>query len=306
MKLSYYAYCLRNMDTGERIRYDLTSFIKAFTQFNNIKFKSRFTHDGENLYLLHNVGDTYLFLMTRSQEIIKKIDTSDLSVSEIHTLLKSNEQLGFASYVLFKNNYFGFASTLLAPRIDAFSTFMNDLFESVGIKRWEFVPQVLLHKATKAEVLAMNHIGATTIELAKNNTVVQQFLNHLSVNVADTIDLRGMEITIKPVLRKNIKPTIEKVINNIEDAGIEKMVVKAKKEAAGQLQELFLISSGAIADNIDKSREERIPELLESKCESNDLVKERLQEYLEDEYLGKGSIDAIEHFSDVESWANRF
>jgi hypothetical protein len=173
-------------------------------------------------YLLHHIGDTFLFLITRSNELIRRINTSDLSIGDIHSLLEQDEQLGFASYIMFKENYFSFGSTLLAPKIDIFCSYLNNLFSKIGIDEWMLLPQALLYQATKDEVLNLTYIGKTTIELSKQNSFFKDLLASVSVDTTDALDLEGIEIIIKPKTRKNIKPVVTKFLNTIPDEGIEK------------------------------------------------------------------------------------
>ncbi|HEC73145.1 MAG TPA: hypothetical protein ENI26_02095 [Methylophaga aminisulfidivorans] len=307
MRVSYFAHCLRNIESGENVKFDLGSFASAFCKFENPIFKNTFTHNGENVYLLHNSGDVYLFIMTKSNEVIRKINTDNLSVSEINDLLAKDEQLGFASYILIKENHFGYSSTLMAPRIDCFNDFIEFLLSKIGVKDYQFRTQALLYQATKADVLSMNYLGRTTIDLAKHSNVVKNFLSELNVTDADILELDGIEIKIKPKQRKNIKPVVDKVIQNLPDDGVEKMIVKAKHQDAGEaLKDLYLIGQGSISDSIDKSKEAKIPDHLESKRKQNKIVDERLAEYIEHEQLTEKNIEVVQRFSDAESWSARF
>lgn len=100
MKLSYYGYCVRRHTTNQRYRHNLQGFFNAFCAFSDTTYKQRFHNGGEQLYLLPLRGNLYMFLMTRSQEIIKKIHRRKLTVAEIRAMLQRDESIGFASYVL--------------------------------------------------------------------------------------------------------------------------------------------------------------------------------------------------------------
>ena len=133
MKVNYFGYYLKNTASGKSVIFDLRKFLKEYCKMDAPKFKNNFSHNEGKLYLLHVVSDTYLFLMTRSNELIRKVNTNDITVGEIKNLLEQDEQLGFASYILFKENVFGFGSTLLAPKIDVFTKYINELLEALGI-----------------------------------------------------------------------------------------------------------------------------------------------------------------------------
>ncbi|MGZ8174331.1 MULTISPECIES: hypothetical protein [Methylobacter] len=304
MRVNYFGYCLKNPGTGQKGLFDLSGFLKAYCRFENIDFKNNFKRSDEHLYLLHHINDTFLFLITRSNELIRRINTNDLSIGDVHSLLEQDEQLGFASYVMFKENYFSFGSTLLAPKIDIFASYLNDLFNKIGINDWMFLPQALLYQATKDEVLNLAYIGKTTIELSKQNSFFQDLVASASADTTDTLDLEGIEITIKPKKRKNIKPFVTKFLNTIPDEGIEKMIMKAKDEGMSQMTDLYLVGKGAICDSVDKSRETRIPHLLELKADKNKYLIQKLTEYRSDESFEEISLDALVRFSDVSAWTN--
>lgn len=304
MKVNYFGYCIRNHVTGQKVLFDLRGFLKAYCRHAGTAFKNNFFHNDEHVYLIHHFGDTFLFLITRSNELIKKVNTNNISVGEINSLLEQDEQLGFASYLHMKEDHFGFASTLLAPRVDVFTTYINNLFESLGIPNLNFLPQALLYQATKEEALSLPHIGRTTIELSKENSFVQDMLASISANTTDTIELDGIEIIIKPKSRKNIKPTVSKFLSSIPDDGVERMIMKARNEGASQMTDLYLVGRGAISDSVDKSLETRIPSLLEEKMNTNRFLQGKLTEYRADEGFEENSLDVIARFTDASAWAD--
>lgn len=304
MKVNYFGYSLKNTVSGKNILFDLKLFLKEFCKLDFPKFKNGFSHNDEKLYLLHTVGDSYLFLMTRSNELIRKVNTNDITVSEIKNLLDQNEQLGFASYLLFKENVFGFASTLLAPKVDIFTKYINDLLEALGITEWTFVPQALLYQATKEEALKFEYIGRTTIELSKENSFIKDILATINADSSDTIDLDGIEIIIKPKVRKNIKNTVDKFLNKIPDDGVEKMIMKARSEGVSQMTDLYIVGRGAISDSIDKSKEPKIPDLLEEKFQKNKYLKVKIKEFTNNEDFEKDTPSSILRFNNASAWSD--
>lgn len=304
MKVNYFGYYLKHTGSGTKTLFDLRAFLKEFSKLENTAFKNGFTHSDEHLYLLHNSNDIFLFLITRSNELIRKINTSDLSVDEVKNLLDRDEQLGFASYVIFREHSFGFGSTLLAPKVDVFARFINDIFESLGITDWIFVPQALLYQATKEEALSFDHIGRTTISLSKENTFIGDILATINVDTADTYDLDGLEIVIKPKARKNIKTTVDKFLQAIPDSGVEKMVMKAKAEGASQMTDLFIIGQGGISDSIDKSKEYRIPSLLAEKYEGNAQLQVKIQEFTGNADFQEGNVNTVLRFNHSDAWTS--
>lgn len=303
MKVNYFGYYLKNTNTGKSVLFDLRNLLKEYCKLNAAKFKNNFSHNDEKLYLLHSVSDAYLFLMTRSNELIRKVNTNDITVGEIKNLLDQNEQLGFASYILFKENAFGFGSTLLAPKVDVFSKYINDLLEALGITEWRFVSQALLYQATKEEALSFEHVGRTTIELSKENSFIKDILATVSADSTDTFDLDGIEIIIKPKKRKNIKETVDKFLKAIPDEGVEKMIMKARAEGASQMTDLYIVGRGAISDSVDKSKEPRIPNLLEEKYDKNKYLKVKIKEFIANENFENDTPDSVLRFNNTSAWS---
>lgn len=304
MKINYFGYCFKSPSNDRKVLFDIRTFLRAYCRLDNVNFKNTFMHQDEHVYLLHHTADIYLFIITRSNELIRRVNTEDLSVGEIHSLLADNEQLGFASYIIVKESYFGFGSTLLAPKIDVFGQYINNLLECLGIVDWRFVPQALLYQATKTEALEMPFIGKTTIELSKENSFVQDMLASITANTEDTIDLEGIEIVIKPRVRKNIKETVNKFLDHIPDDGVQKMIMKAKGEGLSQMTDLYLVGRGAISDSVNRSQESKIAINMEDKLSNNRFLIQKVTEYTSDEGFEENSLNAIVRYHDDSAWAD--
>lgn len=302
MKVNYFGYYLQNLQTAKSVLIDLRPFLKAFTKLEAADFKNSFRHYDENLYLINVHSDTYLFLMTRNNELIRKIDTNDISVGDISSLLETDEHIGFASYIIIKEDFFGFGSTVLAPKADVFATYMNNLFESLGLIDWRFVPHALMVSKTKNEVLQLEHFGRTTIEVAKENSICEDILALFTANVDDTVELGSIEITFKPKPKQNIKAVISKVIDAVPDEGLNKMMIRAKGEGLSLMTDLYLVGSGAISDSLNRSQDSKIPHILETKITANNMLREKLMEYRSDEKFEKTTIDTVSRYFNDSSW----
>ncbi len=302
MKVTYFGYYLLNADNEQKFLFDMRSFLKIFCKVDNPEFKNKFMKKDEHIYLVHLKGDIFLFLMTRNKELIKKINPADISISEF---LSQKEQVSFASYLLVKEDYFGIASTVLAPKVNVFAEYIDDLFKKIGIEIWRFKARAILHQATKDEAFIFNSIiGKTSIEISKENSFFQDLLNVISVNTEDCHDLKSIEITIKPKRGKNIKEVSGKLLDKISDEGVEKMILKCKDEVSSQLLDIYLVGKGAVSNHIDKSQEDEIPALLENKATGNQILIDKLKEYRSDESFKKDTPDDIVRFNDVATWSN--
>lgn len=303
MRLNYFGYYIKDIESEKDYLYDLRPFLKAFCKINNAKFKNQFLYNGEHIYLFKVIEDIYLFVITRSQEIIKRINTDNLKVNEIYDILDNNENLGFASYVYFGENFLAFAYTILAPKITGLSVFIDSVFKSMNLK-YRFCVQALLHKATKDEALSFPIIGKTTIELSRENSLIQDIAEFISAKGSDFSELNSIEIIIKPKRKKNIKPFIKKFLKAIPEDDSSKMIVKAKKNIADQLIDLYIVGKGVVSDLINTKDERKIYDAILNKVKNNKLMLNKLQNFTKDERFEKKDIEDISKFSDTSSWTD--
>lgn len=305
MKLSYYGYSVYRHKDQKRYLFDLRPFVKAFAELDDVDFKSKFSHSGEQLFLMPYMGNLFLFLMTRTNEIIKKIKSSDLSVSEIYDLLSSDERLGFASYVYFGPSYLGFASTVMAPKAKTFGVFLNDLLEAVGLSEYQIVFHPLLEQSTRSDAMAMEFMGRSVIQITKENAFYEDIRNFFGGTSEEFADVDAFEVIIKPRRRQNIKPAIKKVISSIEDEGLDKMIIRSREEIGGELMDIYLAGKGHVSDVIEKSKDGSIKHQVEEKIKSNSLLKEKIKEHESNDEFEKMEPNAFSGLHNADSWASR-
>ncbi len=304
MRLNYFGYYFENNNINQRYLFDLRSFIRTFSSLENVSFKNSFLYNDEHLYLFPAAQNIYLFVMTRSNEIIKRINTNDLHVNEIYELLEQGEQLGFASYVYFQEKYLGFASTILAPKVTALIHLINSILEKIGQGNLKFVAQALLHQASRNEVLNLPFIGRTIIEVSKENSFAEDIKNFVGASADDVGEIESFELIIKPKRRKNIEPLVKKFIRNIPEDGVEKLIIKAKDELQDHLTDLYLVGKGAISDYINTRDENAIYEHIVTKTENNMLLKQKINEFANDERFTETGLENIRRFNDAATWTD--
>lgn len=305
MKMNYHGYTIERHKDQKHYLMDIRPFLRAFCNFNNAKYKNRFTYAGEHIYLLHQTDNLYLFLMTRSHEIIKKIRSDNLTVTEIYTLLNRQEKLGFVSYLYMDKSYFGFASTIMAPRIKAFVGYINDIFDSLNIHNYRFVSHPMLAESTRKDVISMPFLGRSVIQVTKENSLFEDFREFFSATAQEFQDVDSFEIIFKPRRKQNIKPAIKKVLKNLPDEGIDKFMVRAREELEGQLMDHYLAGKGIVSDVIDNKSEKLIPTAIKEKVRDNKHLKEKVKAHESDKRFKEQNIKAITAFNDARAWTDR-
>lgn len=305
MNLSYYGYSVERHTDEELFLFDIRPFIKVFVGLNNFRYKNRFLHNEENLYLLNIKNNLYIFIITRSNEVIKKIKSTDHSISEITSLLKTDEQLGFASYVYIEKSFIGFAATLMAPRATVFANFVNEIFHSINIHDHKFTLHPFMAETTFADAMTMPFIGKSLVRVTKENKLYDDIRNFFSGTTTEFQDVDSFELTIKPKLRKNIQPAVKKIMQKIPTDGLNKFICSAKEEASGHLTDLYLVGNGMLIDPIEKSSDQEMYSSIVDKISSNDLLTEKIREHEEDEKFAKTEPSPFSVLRNPDAWSDR-
>ncbi|GAB3484297.1 hypothetical protein [Azotobacter salinestris] len=303
MKISYFGYYLQHKISNESHLIDLSGFLSSFAEFDSPQFKGSFRHNGEHIYLQRLLGNVCVLIMTRDSEKFKKINTTNLSISEINKILGQDEKIGFASYIILKEYYFGFSSTSLSPKFDAFTNLINELLNYTENGSWSFCIKPLIYQATKEQAVKMEYIGRTTIEVTQKNTLAKHFLN-VFTGEADTEELESIEIILKPRRMRSIKPLIEKVVEATSSDGLEKFMIKAKNDASSAMLDIYVAGKGVISDDLGSRDEKDIPGIIEEKIRENNQLQEQLKAFTENGQTNKVDFSRILRFSDVHTWAN--
>ena len=305
VKVSYFGYSVLRHKGDKRYIFDLRPFIKGFAQLDNVKFKSQFSHSDEQLFLLPVTGHLYLFLMTRTNEIIKKIKSSDLSVTEIYDLLSADEQIGFASYVYLGPSFLGFASTVMAPRSKTFGVFLNDLCEAIGLGGYSVVLHPLLTQSTKADAMGMEFMGRSVVQVTKENSFYEDIRNYFKGTSEEFADVDAFEVTIKPRKKQNIEPAVKKVIAGVQDQGLDKMMIRAREEIGGEIMDVYLAGKGHVSDSIVKTKERTVHEQIKEKVKANSVLQQKVEEHESNDEFEKKEPNAFAGLHDADSWADR-
>lgn len=306
MKVSYYGYAFIDMKTNKRNARGLRELLSGFCSYENISFKNDFQCGEEKQFLLQSSGNLFLFLQTRSNELIKKIDSQSLSVTEIYDELMQDERIGFASYVYIDEVYFAYASTMMAPRVKSFSDFVNKILVRIDASNHTFVITALLHQATRDEVLRMPFIGRSTVQITAANSIFDEFVQVIGGEAEEFTDVDSFEITIKPKKRRNIDVAAKRLIRAIPDAGLDKMIIKAKDETHQSLMDLYLAGNGLISDHIDLKHEKNLTESIKQKIQQNNTLREKVQEYEQNDAVSRTTLNFITRYSNADAWTDSF
>lgn len=282
MRLSYYGYCLLHVPTGKKSLVDLRALTKKFVNSTNQNFKASVTYHGERLYLLPFGTSTYLFVQTKTNEIIKAIERKTLNVQDIRNKLLQDESVGFASYVYMDESYLGIASRVLSPRITAFCELMTKVVAGYGGTDYAFVPTILAETLPVSAIKTLEHVGSVTVEMNVANTVGQDLLKQLTNRTPDNlVDIASIEITIKPVRKgkKSLRTDLSEIAKNVPAKGLVSLEARAKATAADHMTDIFIVGEGGIRDFIDFKKESDLQTLIPSRAINNSSLQLKVKEY---------------------------
>lgn len=306
MKVNYYGYALHDREHRVQFLHDIRPFVDQFCAYNNPTFKQSFTLRGEYVYLTKVREDSYLFLMTRSNEIIKRISSTDLSVSDLYDLLDHGEQLGFTSYVYLQDSYFGFAATMMAPRFRSFSVFMSDLLDRVGLGRYEFKAHPLMTQGSRMDALRMEYLGRSVVQVTQESTLFETVRAAVKGTVPEFSDVDAFEIIIKPRRTKNIKPAISRFIKELPDDGLDKMMLRAKEELGEQTFDLYIAGKGIVYDELKKGGDHELLGAIVKKASENEELQQKVRHHEQDTRFEQLEAEGILRFHEPGAWSDHF
>lgn len=304
LKTRYFGYYFKEYGTGKKYFSDIRALLKNFTDFECPKYKNSFKHEDESLYLFPAAEDVFLFVETRNTDFFRKIKR-DLTLEDLRSVIDSDSKLGYCSYLVVGDNYFGMASTYMAPGITPFITFMNDILGSLGLSNLEFCVKPLLRKNDAKDVLNMNVIGRTSIEISRDNTFAQQIANVFAQDISNDLSLGSIEIVFKPVQKGNIKPIVADILSKMSASPEISVKMKAKEFVKDTLTDFYLDENNAVSDEFSYKLESEIPGLISKKMADNKFLRPCLVEFVKNVKAEASPNISLSSFSTIASWHNK-
>lgn len=304
MKIKYFSYYLTD-DALNYYRFDLRGFLEKFCDCKVPQFKKSFQHIDETIYLFNKGDGLFVIIKTKSDDILKKIDTNSLSFEDLKKMLAKDDRLGYAAYLYVQREYFAIASTMFSPKIRELQQFVSLVLQSLGIENNYFEVNLLTTSHDRSDILKENFIGASTITLGREGGVFEDIKNILLGRGLDNTDIGSFEVTIKPRRGRSIKREVVRVADNLASNEYTKFLVRAKDERTSILTDIYLDGSSAITDIVVEKDEAKILKKIKQSAETNNHMKSKALEAFNDEEI-KGSTNNPNHVSIFdESWNTR-
>ena len=281
MKIKYFSYDLKDRNSGKNLAFDMRDFFLNFSLINSPEYKSTFSYNGENLYLFSApfTENIFLFLETRNTDFFKQINKGNMTFDDLRNKIDNESELGYASYIVFGENHFGISSTFMAPGVSPFTVFVNNIIASLGINHLEFRVSPLMMAANAKDVMSLNVVGRTSIELSRSNTFAQELGNVFGLDISNDLSMDSVEIIFKPTKRGNIKPIASTIIDKVGGSLDAAVKIRAKEFIKDTLTDFYLSENSAIYDEFSYKAESEIPSLMQKLIVQNKYLAGRLNEF---------------------------
>lgn len=297
MKLTYYSYHLKNQDNLYLI--SILDLLVAFDKYAPIKLKnSFFNHSGENIFLIKKTNNIFLIIVTKNNEIIKRINSKNLTVQDIKESLSDGESVGFVSYIFIDKDHYAIASTVQGPKNSSFVFFVEQLFKYLGFN-YEFKSSPFPVNVSKDDVMTLPFVGRTTFEITPDNKAMSQISHFFGGILPDEID--SVEVTFKPRRGSDIKEYIPALNNALGDSGIVKYMLRAKENIDESLSDFYIAGNGFVSDYIDDDEKSIIVQISEKKL-SNETLKIKLSELRSDGRYIHASLESNINYNNADTW----
>lgn len=312
MKIYHYCYHIQDTNTLDDYRFDLKPFLKALTNWDtSMQIASNVVMTGDKIFLVpvEGIKYFYLFVSAKTNDAVQKIKKTshNIHASNILKELEEDTNIGFASYIFFDpdRNIFSFASRLGAPTAAGFKNFMHNVFSLLKIGGLEFKIKPIQECLDKSEASNLPVIGRTSITVNKDNELFKLIADYLIGNSVDRDLIEGIQVTLKPELKQNIRDSAKNALNKLKMEGLESIRMQGKRIAEDEkkLKEYRVIEEGNITYEVKSFDTAIIFQEMNDAIKSSIVDKKYTVYEKEVEFCDK-ELKSLTHFYDVENWRN--
>lgn len=313
MNIYHFCYDVQDTNTLDTYKFDLKPFLVALTNWEtSIDIASNVILTGDKTFLVpvEGIKDFYLFIQAKTNDAVQKVQktATNIHASNILKELEDDTNIGFASYIFFdpSRNVFSFASRLGAPTAAGFKNYVHHVFSLLGIgNRLEFRTEAIQESLDKAEATNLPVIGRTSITVNKDNDLYQIIADYLIGESYDKDLIEGIQVTLKPELKQNIRDSAKNAINKLKLNGLESIRLQGKRigEDDKRLREFRVIEEGNISQEV-KSFDTAIIYQDMLKASQMSVINDKYQQYVSNNDFNESELDILTHFYDVDNWKN--
>lgn len=291
MRVGYFGYYVKHRQSGDKHIVDLRNFVRDFVACPDIAFKQQFTYNAENLLLLPAQGSTYLFVQTRDLEIVKRVRRGVWDADDIRRVLRSDQSVGFASYVALNAEWLGTACRVMSPRHTAFANLINSIFDKLQIP-FDFILRAFHTQLPEDEVSALDRVGRVSVEISHSSPAMPRVWSALTGGDGTELnDVAAMRIEVIPQRKRtaDLKPSLQELVDSLPRNGLESLEARAKAEALDRMSDMYIYGAGALRSFVDVDADSQIPDAMASAARESAELREAIQEFRDEPDLDTGS-----------------
>ena len=307
MKITYYTYYIeyengRYLQSIHKICENFTKICDQLTKASKQDFFNSFYFNRENLYLFRISNNIYLFICTKSDEIIKTIDSDKIKATDIYERLKKNEQLGFASYIYLDEYYYGIISTFHGPKNTIWLYFLQSILDRLELNQYIICARPIAYTITRTQAMRLQIKGQTRIEVNPDNDFFQ-YVKDFFLPSSEIDEIKALEITIKPYRNKNLNQTLRYLDTKLKTSeGIDKYIIRAKAELEDQLTDYYIVGNKFLSDIITADNERALLQEIKNTVKDNKILKDKIDELKNDDTFIQTKIQDINRFRNIRNW----
>ena len=292
MRVGYFGYYVKHRQSGDKYIVDLRNFVRDFVTSEDVAFKQQFTYNAESLLLLpSSQGSTYLFVQTRDLEIVKRVKRGEWDADDIRRVLRSDQTVGFASYVSLSPEWIGTACRVMSPRHTAFAHLVNSIFDKLQIP-FDFILRSFHTQLPEDQVASLDRVGRVSVEINHSSPAMPRVWSALTGGDGTELnDIASMRIEVIPLRKRtaDLKPNLQELVDSLPRNGLESLEARAKAEALDRMSDMYIYGAGAVRGFIDVDAESEIPEAMATSARDNADLQTAIQEFRDEPDLESGS-----------------
>lgn len=304
MKINYFRYYF--VDSAmKKTFFSIQTLIESYIKNSPATFRDQFktSISNDHLYIFETTANNlYFFMRTRDEEIIQKINSSQLTIEDVRSTLASDEKLGFSSYVYIGDDYIGFGSTHFAPKANNFAEFINQLLKKID-PNLTFELEAIMTHLTKAQAKKLAFVSKAHIKVPVSKKLGADILGSIGVKRANpTLNVDYLEVILKAEQNENI---IDQAIEVLDAASsqTERFILSAKENMTDSLRDYYIEAAGGLSDNIYQGKKASETERkIVDKITTNQELKDILTRKRKNEIKQRKNIDSIADYITDNNW----
>lgn len=290
MRVSFYGYRViaegktkdRKAGKLEQRLVDLRPLIQEFVRWKSSRYKNHLSYHGEPIFLMPLSPPVYLFVMARDRELVKALQTEDLTVEDIRKRLHAKESIGFASYVLIDKHMIGVAAKTYAPRAKAFLGMMNQILMHARVP-YVFDLQALTHTVPRDEVSLLRNVRSVAMTVdAQSNRAEALWAQLSGGDQRVLLEASSFEVIIKAKrgADHSLAELLQATLPVLDGDEVTKVKARAQMDVEEAVLDLYIVGAGGIGADLGDIDEREVAGRMIEEARTNRVLQQKLHEFI--------------------------